>query len=86
MAPSSSKKRKREVVDTSESVSFALADQPASQIGPVLGKYIGAQEMSDVVAGRKRKLDLTAFTSSQFSCNRTLEIDIFQLLLEEVQT
>jgi DNA-directed RNA polymerase I subunit RPA49 len=42
MASSSSKKRKREAVDTSKSISFALADQPASQIGPVLG-----EEMSD---------------------------------------
>lgn len=38
MASSSSKKRKREAEDTSRRVSFGLADQPASQIGPVLGK------------------------------------------------
>lgn len=35
---SSSKKRKREAVDSTESVSFALSDQPLSQLGPILGK------------------------------------------------
>ncbi|KIM90013.1 hypothetical protein PILCRDRAFT_812811 [Piloderma croceum F 1598] len=39
MASSSSKKRKREAVDTSKGISFALAEQPVSQIGPVLVSF-----------------------------------------------
>jgi DNA-directed RNA polymerase I subunit RPA49 len=36
---SPSKKRKREALDTSESVPFRLADQPVSQLGPVLVSF-----------------------------------------------
>lgn len=46
MASSFNKKRKREALDSSDSVAFTLSGQPASQIGPVLSKCTIAMELA----------------------------------------
>jgi hypothetical protein len=61
---SPSKKRKREALDTSESVPFRLADQPVSQLGPVLGKYLAKKALL-TRRRKKEKRDLTIHITSQ---------------------
>ena len=67
MASSSSKKRKREAVETPEGITFRLDDQPASQVGPVLGKQVAKEGF--LTAGGKLcnlKCDLTALRPVSF--------------------
>lgn len=64
MASSFSKKRKREEVDSTKSVSFALSDQPLSQLGPVLGK----KRTSLIVLARVDRSKHRFSSSSQLSC------------------
>lgn len=76
MASSFSKKRKREEVDSTKSVSFALSDQPLSQLGPVLGK----KRTSLIVLARVDRSKHRFSSSSQLSCAWTFKTYTFPML------